>query len=283
MSTVVLLVALGLLIGVVLGGLGGGGAVLTVPGLVFLVGQTTQQAATSSLVIVGLSSAVGVAAHLRAGHNCCRIGWRLALTLTVAGIPAAWAGSHLSHAIDGTVLLLGFSGLMLAAAAAMWWEIGTGGRRRALAPGTRLPRSSTDHEGAVLLAEPEVDLARQKWPLLVAGGTGVGLITGFFGVGGGFVIVPTLVALYGLPLNIAAGTSLVVVALNSAVALVARASVAEFDWSVILPFTVAAMVASVLARRVAIRLRSRHVARGFALVLAVVAVYTATTSVLTLT
>lgn len=285
------LVLLGLVIGLVLGGLGGGGAILTVPALVFLVGQSTHAAATSSLVIVGLSAAVGVVSHLKASPTCCRVGWRLALTLGVAGIPATWIGSRVSAHLDQYALLLGFSALMLLAAAMMWRD----DQRPAAVPPHDLPlpvdrpRGGPDQQraqdGAVaVLVQPDVDeLPDIAWGRAVLGGLGVGLLTGFFGVGGGFVLVPVLVGYFKLPIKIATGTSLVVVAFNSAVALAARAGGGDFDWSVIVPFTLAAMSASVVARRYAVRIQARHLSRGFAVLLVLVAAYTAVESLLHLT
>lgn len=299
MTTFLLLIALGLLIGLVLGGLGGGGAILTVPALVFLVGQSATAATTSSLVIVGLTAAVGTAAHLRAAPGCCRVGWRLALTLAAAGLPAAWAGSHLNRSVDPDLLLLAFAALMVVAAGAVWRDAGRRPARRpappnaspeASAPTSPAHRASGDR---ILVAEPTdtrtaaeaetAALARVSWPLAIAGGLGVGFLTGFLGVGGGFVILPILVTLFGLPLSVATGTSLAVVALNSGTSLAARVPVAEFDWAVIVPFTIAAMAASVVARRVAARLPTRGISRGFAVLLVLVGAYTGTTSLIHLT
>lgn len=279
MLDIALLVGLGLLIGAVLGGLGGGGAVLAVPALVFLVGQSVQAATTSSLVVVGLSAAVGVVAHLNVAKDCCRIAWRTGVTLAATGVPAAWAGSYLNHRVDENVLLIGFALFMVAAAVAMSRE------RRPAARVTPVPAAhlSAGRTGdAVLVAEhAETGLtSRHPWWAVVVAGTGMGLLTGLFGAGGGFVILPLLVTVFALPVNVAAGTSLAVVALNSATALLARSSIAEFEWGVVVPFAVAAMAASFLARRVAVRLPARHLRRGFAVLLVLVAAYTGVQSAL---
>ena len=110
----------------------------------------------------------------------------------------------------------------------------------------------------------------------------MGFLTGFFGVGGGFVIVPALVLVLGLPMQQAVGTSLLVVAANSATALASRAGVAHFDWAVIVPFTLAAMIATLLGKRVADRLPATRLKRGFAVLLVIVAVYTAWQSIASL-
>ncbi|HWJ83188.1 MAG TPA: sulfite exporter TauE/SafE family protein [Nocardioides sp.] len=281
MATVVLLVALGVAIGLVLGGLGGGGAILTVPALVFLVGQSAPEATTSSLVIVGVTAAVGAVSLLRAG----RVDLRTGAVLALVGVPAAWLGARLGHALDEHLLLLGFAVLMVAAAAAMWR--GRTQEPRCLAVrAPHAPAAARDRrDGTTMVLERQAAPAatRPAWSRVLGAGVGVGLMTGFFGVGGGFVVVPVLIGVVGLPMDVAAGTSLVVVAVNSVSALAARASVAEFDWGVIAPFAAAAVVAALAGARVAGRLPSRCLRRGFAALLVLVGAYTAVQSLTALT
>ena len=106
---------LGLVIGAVIGGVGGGGGVLTVPVLVYVLGQSAQDATTASVVIVGIAAAVGVLARVRAGG----VDWRTGAVFGVVGIPAAWLGTVLNHRVSEPILMLAFAGLTLAAAAAM--------------------------------------------------------------------------------------------------------------------------------------------------------------------
>lgn len=290
-----LLIALGLAIGLVLGGLGGGGAILTVPALVFLVDQSAVQATTSSLVIVGIAAAIGAASHVASGRVC----WRTGISFGVVGLPAAWAGSHLSHAVDEAVLLLAFAALMVVAAGAMLRDRAAGPgplaaaespatSRRPAHGGTSAVRAAGGSGSATATLERErVASAREpgstpgasacalvSWRAVAVVGLGVGFLTGFFGVGGGFVIVPALVLALGLPMQQAVGTSLVIVALNSASSLLARSATAEFDWSVIVPFALAATLATVLGRRLADRLPAARLRAGFAVLLLVVAGYT---------
>ena len=107
-------------------------------------------------------------------------------------------------------------------------------------------------------------------------------MTGFFGVGGGFVIVPALALALGLPMPQAIATSLVVISINSGGALLARAGTAHFDWAIIVPFTLAAIAASLAGKMVADRLSGRSLTRAFAVLLVAVAVYTATASIIAL-
>ncbi len=251
--TLVVLIALGLVIGAVLGGLGGGGAILTVPALVYVVGQSASDATTSSLVIVGLTATVGVLPYLAAK----RVRWGTGLTFGVVGLPAAWVGTILNRQVEEDVLLLAFSVLMVVAALAMIGVV------------SPVNHDSDGSEGDASSHR------RPSWLAIALTALTVGLMTGFFGVGGGFVVVPALVVVLRLPIQLAVGTSLVIVALNSATSLAARVSTANFDWGVIVPFTLAAMVATLLGKRVADRLPSSQLRQGFAFLMILVAAYTA--------
>ena len=107
-------------------------------------------------------------------------------------------------------------------------------------------------------------------------------MTGFFGVGGGFVIVPALTLALRLPMPQAIATSLVVISINSGGALLARAGTAHFDWAIIVPFTLAAIAASLPGKMLADRLSGRSLTRAFAVLLVAVAAYTATASIIAL-
>jgi uncharacterized membrane protein YfcA len=102
---------LGLVMGAVIGGLGGGGGVLTVPALVYVLGQSAQDATTASVVVVGITAAAGVLARVRTGG----VDWRAGLLFGAVGIPAAWLGTVLNHRVSQATLLLAFAGLTLVA------------------------------------------------------------------------------------------------------------------------------------------------------------------------
>lgn len=241
--------ALGVVIGLTLGALGGGGSILTVPALVYLLDLTPQQATTASLVIVGVTAAVGTAVHARHGGTR----WRSGGLLALAGVPASLLGSVLNARVDPDLLLLVFAVVMTAAAVGM------------------LLRS----RGPVSASPAAAPRRRKRALQLVVAGLLIGFLTGFLGVGGGFVVVPALVVLLSMPMRMAVGTSLLVIALNSAVALGARAGTGSYDWDVIVPFTVGAVVASVVSARVAHRLPAAALTRSFAVLLLLVAGYVA--------
>lgn len=250
-------VGLGALIGLALGALGGGGAVLAVPALVYLLGQTPQGATSASLVIVGATSAISALHHTRSGH----VRWRIGLTFAAAGIPASFAGTALNAAVDGPVILIAFSAVMAVSAASMLWR-------------TRSTRRTVPVDGAGAEKPPSSRRTRTVRALKVVGaGLTVGLLTGFLGVGGGFVIVPALVATLGFTMPAAVGTSLVIISLNSGVSLLARVGSNHFDWTVIAPFTLAAILGSFAGKTLAARLPARALMRVFAALLLAVAAY----------
>lgn len=248
----------GALIGLALGALGGGGSILTLPVLVFALGLTAQEATTGSLVIVGITAAAASVAHARAGETR----WREGLVLAAFGVPTSVVGTRLNRTVDPDLLLLAFAALMLVAAAGML-----------LRAEGRTPSPPADRSVA-----PRLDVLR-----LGPVGLVIGFLTGFLGVGGGFVVVPALVVLLGFAMPVAVGTSLLVIAINCAVALVARVSHDSFDWGVVVPFTAAAVAASYAGKRVSDRADPATLTRAFAGLLVAVAGYVAVRAVLGIT
>ena len=263
-----LAVPLGLLIGLSLGALGGGGSILTVPALVYLLGQSPVAATTGSLVIVGITSLAGMVAHARAGRV--RVGQ--GLLFGVIGVAGSWYGSRLSASVAPAVLLGAFSVLMLVVAAIMIARQRPGRRR-----GAGLVEEADD---PIIAFTPRFVCHCPRAAKVVLTATAVGLLTGFFGVGGGFAVVPALVLALGFSMPVAVGTSLLVITVNSATALAARAGHGiSIDWTVIGVFTAAAVLGSLLGGRVASRARPEALSRAFTVLLVVVALYTAARSI----
>lgn len=244
---------LGLLIGAALGSLGGGGSILTVPALVYGVGLGAKAAVTTSLVVVGVTALGGMIGHLRAGRVRVLPGIAFGLT----GIVGSLVGSKLNQQVDPKVLLVAFAGVMAVGAWRMWASAGSRGTR--------------PHEMSA-------EAAGQSRLRLVAGvlaaGTVVGFMTGFFGVGGGFVIVPALVLVLRYDMAVAVGTSLLVIAINSATALTTRLATTGVDWRVAVPFTIAGLVGAVAGNRITSKAPSATLVRWFAALLVAVAAYT---------
>jgi uncharacterized membrane protein YfcA len=258
---------LGFLVGLSLGALGGGGSILAVPALVYGAGQDPKAATATSLLLVGTAALVGMGAHWRAGRV--RVG--IGLAFGAAGIGGSLAGAAVNRRLDPDLLLLGFSLLVVVAA----WRMVTAcptctrvGEARALGPG---PAGSPG--SVATLTGRSVDLTTVA--TVLAAGTGVGFLTGLFGVGGGFVIVPALALTLKLGMPEAIGTSLLVIAVNSGVALAPRLAATTIDWHIAVPFVVAAVAGVLSGGRLADRLDPRRSLRAFATLLVVVAAYTA--------
>lgn len=173
----------GVLVGFVLGLVGGGGSILAVPLMVYLVGVPNPHIAIgTSALAVAINALTGLIAHIRRGN----VKWRCSLVFAAAGIAGAFAGSTAGKAVDGGKLLFLFAMVM----------IGVGGMM--------LRNRGREGDSAVVLG-------RDNAPKLVGYGLGTGLFSGFFGIGGGFLVVPGLVAATGMPMLYAVGSSLVAV------------------------------------------------------------------------
>lgn len=249
-------VAVGLVIGLVLGALGGGGAILTIPVLTYAFGMGIKDSTTASLVIVGVSSLVAVFVHARAG----RVEWVRGLVFALFGAGGAVVGSLLSRGLDPDWLMAGFAVLLAVVAGLM------------LRKGKKKPD-----------AAGPARLSARTAVLTGVAGFGVGVLTGFFGVGGGFAIVPALTLVLGMPMQVAVATSLLVISLNSGSALVTKLALgATLDWLFIGVFTAATMVGSLGGARLAGRLDAAVLKRAFAWLLVAVSAYMLVTSAVTL-
>lgn len=251
---------LGLLVGLSLGVLGAGGSILIVPMLVYVLDLEAKSAITVSLVVVGLVSLGGMVAHWRSGRV--RVGTGIAFGL--AGILGSLGGSYLNRAVDSNILLLAFAGLMVVAA---WTMVRTSEAKPSVPTSTSAMRGRA---GVFVAARVEPAVAAK---VAVAGST-VGFITGFFGVGGGFVIVPALSLVLGLTMQEAAGTSLLVIVINVAIALGPRLGGEALPWEIIVLFTVAGLVGAVLGSGIAGKVRSELLTRSFAGLIVMIAIYT---------
>lgn len=264
-SLLFLAIPMGLLTGLILGALGGGGAILTVPVLVYALGQDPRTATTSSLLIVGLTSVLALVPHTRAGH----VRYGEGLLFGILGTAGSFAGAVASAAAPAQVLLSGFAVLLLLVAVTMLRQ-----------PGHRRDTPQPSPSAAAVTWSP-TQIAR-----ILATATVVGALTGFFGVGGGFLLVPALVLVVRYPMPVAIGTSLLIIAVNSATAFTARALAVTgpgiLDWGLIGVFTAAAIAGSLLGGRISTRVDPTRLTRAFAVLLVLVAVYTAARSALTL-
>jgi hypothetical protein len=250
----VILALLGALaIGLSLGLLGSGGSILTVPVLVYLLGQEEKVAIAGSLLVVGVVAAAGGAAAARRRL----VDWRSVVVFGLPGMAGTWLGAVLSRHVAGTLQLAVFAGVMLVAAVAMAWPPAA---------------SSPDAAGGLSPA------GRRATGKVAADGLAVGLATGFVGVGGGFLIVPALVVLGGLPLPLAVGTSLAVIALKSATGFLGHLRVLadlglSLDWPLLGLLSAVGVAGSLAGSRLGRHIPPRRLRRAFAVFLVVVATF----------
>lgn len=242
MDPIILALLLAALVGVSLGLLGGGGSILTVPILTYVVGMEPREAIASSLFIVGATSAVSAIGHAKAG----RVRWRTGLIFGGAGMAGAFAGGLLGGLIPGAVLMVLFALMMIVTATAMIRG-----------------RSSTSDAPARTASATRV----------VIDGFAVGIATGLVGAGGGFLIVPALNLLGGLPMAVAVGTSLLVITMKSFAGLGGYLLSVSLDWPLLAAFTGTAIAASFLGVSLAGRLPERALRTGFGIFVLIMGIF----------
>ena len=231
---------LALFIGITLGLLGGGGSILTVPAFVYAFGLDPKRAIAMSLPVVGGAALVGAIQHWRKGN----VALRTALPFGAAAMIGAYAGARLAGYLNGHIQLVLFALVMLAASFSMF-------------------RSS-------LRAEPVTPAATASWPALLAIGVGVGSLTGLLGAGGGFLIVPALVLLGGLPMSQAVGTSLLVITMNTTAGFLGYRGEVDIDWPLVLRVGGIAAIGILVGSALVQYVPQRALKRAFALLLVIV-------------
>lgn len=227
------------LVGVSLGFLGGGGSILAVPILVYVVGMPPKTAIAASLLVVGATSLVGASRHWRAAN----VDVRTALIFGLISMGGSYAGGIIAAHVSDTFQLVLFAIVMLGASLSML-------------------RSRNEETVAATIV---------CLPLVIAAAAGVGLLTGVVGVGGGFLIVPALVLFAALPMQRAVGTSLLVIAMNSASGFVAYAGTVHTDWGYLTLFAALAIVGVFAGSTIVPHVSTSALKRTFAVFLIVVA------------
>ncbi len=232
-------VAIAFFIGILLGAMGSGGSIVTLPVLVYVAGIRPQSAIPMSMVVIGSASVFAAYLHARRGN----FHTKAALLLGTTGIVGAYFGSSGTHLVSSTTLMLIFAALLLVVGGLML-------------------------RGSVEGLPPTI--CRPIRCLVV--GAGVGLLTGFLGVGGGFLIVPALIFFAGLETKVAVGTSLAIIALNSAAGLLGQVRYVELEWGLTLVFTGLTLAGMFVGLNLGERLSEETLRRAFASVLVAVAV-----------
>jgi uncharacterized protein len=243
-------IPLGLAIGLAVGTLGGGGSVLAVPVLVYVLGQRLPEATTGSLAVVTAGALAGAIAHHQAGRVC----WRHAGIFIAAGVPGVAAGTAAGDVVSPRLLIASFAPVMLAAGYATWRS----------ANGSETPGEETPTEAC-----PPLRIKRD-----VAAGLVLGFLTGFFGVGGGFLIVPTLAIALAFSMRSAVGTSLAVITAISLLGLTGHLLAGRtLDVGLIAVMTAGCAVGAAGGAAIASRLPQPALRRGFAVLVTAVAGY----------
>lgn len=228
----VIATGLSVFVGIALGLLGGGGSILTVPLLVYVAGLNPKEAIASSLFVVGVTSLFGLIPHARA-H---RVRWRTGLFFGAAGMVGAFIGGRVGSNLPGALLLVAFAIMMAVTAVAM-----IRGRRQA---------KEVQH-GDLPVFRVLID------------GIVVGFVTGIVGAGGGFLVVPALALLGGLPMPVAVGTSLLVISMKSFAGFAGYASSVAINWQVTLLVTAGAIAGAFIGSAVAGRIHPDRLRQSF--------------------
>lgn len=238
-----IVVLLATLVGLSLGLLGGGGSILTVPLLTYVAGMDAKEAIAASLFVVGTTSVVSTIAHARRGN----VQWRTGLIFGAASMAGAFLGGLLGGFIPSTILMVAFALMMLATATAM-----LRGRKK---------QTETGEKKSLPLGK------------ILAEGLAVGLVTGLVGAGGGFLVVPALALLGGLPMPIAVGTSLLVISMKSFAGLAGYMTSVSLDWPLVLAVTGAALVGALIGARLTSAVPEQALRKGFGVFVLVMGVF----------
>lgn len=229
-------------IGLSLGLIGGGGSILTVPILVYFLGVETHEAVGMSLAVVGATSLFGAFLHHKKGN----LNFSSGLLFGISGIVGAFLGSPLTRLVPPNVLLLTFAALMFVVAFSMLWR-------------KRNAESKKIYE-----------VNRTK---AILAGFGVGILTGFLGVGGGFLIVPALIFFGGLPMKQAIGTSLLVIALNCFAGILGHLSYNSFDLKITFLVTGLAVGGAIFGTFLSQKVSVSSLQKSFAVLVLAVALF----------
>lgn len=241
---------LALAVGFVLGLLGGGGSVLTVPILIYALHVPVKLAIATSLFVVGMVAFIGFITHVKQGN----VAVKVAMAFAPFAVITSYAAARISKHVPPHVQLVLFALVGLA--------------------GSVMMLRGTFRKSAVTDAAPyEFEGSRRAIALLALGGIGVGLLTGLIGVGGGFLIVPALVIIEKLPMRLAVGTSLLVISMNAMAGFAGYAGTVPIDWKLVAWFTSVAAVGSIIGTLLNKRVPQRRLKQVFGVLLIGVSLY----------
>ncbi|MGB5632632.1 MAG: sulfite exporter TauE/SafE family protein [Waterburya sp.] len=242
-------------IGLSLGLIGGGGSILAVPILIYVMGVAPKAAIAMSLIIVGIVSLIGAIPHWLQGN----VNLKTAAIFAPAAMVGAYLGARLAALpfITETFQLICFGIVMVVASILM----------------IRKNSKSSQKEALSAKKSDSLSTHQSHWLAIPLEGLGVGILTGFVGVGGGFAIIPALVLLGGIPMKEAIGTSLLIIAFKSATGFLGYLSQVELDWTLVISFTVAASVGTLAGAYLTRLIDAKNLQKGFGYFVLAVAVF----------
>ncbi len=284
--TLVIGYILAVCIGLSLGLIGGGGSILAVPILIYVMGVAPKAAIAMSLIIVGIVSIIGAIPHWLQGN----VNLRIAAIFAPTAMIGAYLGARLASLpfITETFQLICFGLVMVIASVLMIRKGGKSSKSQKVTSSKKFDSSSTHQSKGLTLPSKgrratqgaELNSAHapsacmpRHWLVIPLEGLGVGMITGFVGVGGGFAIIPALVLLGGIPMKEAIGTSLLIIAFKSATGFLGYLSQVELDWNLVISFTIAASVGTLVGAYLTRLIDAKNLQKGFGYFVLAVAVF----------
>lgn len=273
-------IVVGICVGIIVGLLGAGGGILSVPILVYLLGQSPHNAAAGSLLIVGATSLIALLGRRKEVH------WKQGAVFGALSITGSFIGSFLNSLVSPNLLMYLFSALLVIVAGLMFRKAAkeknaAGGKPRTMSPNTDANEqlSNKNTRGNENSQRPNSRL--HHWITIIIAAILIGVLTGFFGVGGGFAVVPALTLIMHFDMKEASATSLLVMVIASLAGLAARMGTAiQIDYLNVLPFAFASMIGGPIGASLTRKAKSTTLTFLFAILLLLVAIYTLTATLL---
>lgn len=273
-------IIVGVCVGIIVGLLGAGGGILSVPILVYLLGQSPHNAAAGSLLIVGATSLIALIGRRKEVH------WKQGAVFGTLSITGSFLGSFLNSLVSPKLLMYLFSALLVIVAGLMFRKAvkeknAAGEKPRTMSPNTDVNEQvcNKNTRGNENSQRPNSRL--HHWMTIIIAAVLIGVLTGFFGVGGGFAVVPALTLIMHFDMKEASATSLLVMVIASLAGLAARMGTAiQIDYLSVLPFAFASMIGGPIGASLTRKAKSTTLTFLFALLLLLVAVYTLSATLL---
>ncbi|MBF2075265.1 MAG: sulfite exporter TauE/SafE family protein [Synechococcales cyanobacterium C42_A2020_086] len=245
---------LAICIGISLGLIGGGGSILAAPVLIYIMSVPAKSAFAMTLVIVGVASVIGAIPHWRQGN----VNPKIIALFAPASMLGAYLGARLASLpfITPTIQLVTFGVMMLIASISMIRK-GASKSEKAL--------DKTDHH--------DQHAGIPRWLAIALEGLAVGVLTGFIGIGGGFLVIPALVLLGKTPMKEAVGTSLIILALKSVTGFAGYFGHVPIDWNLLLSFTIASSTGILLGSYLNQFISAKQLEKGFGYFVLAVAIF----------